>query len=378
MERLGHGIHNAVRDGSWKPIHLSRRGTPLTHLFFANDLLLLAEATCNQAKTINEILENFCSISGGKVNKEKTQMFFSRNVKQATAKNIAKECGFSVTNNLGKYLGMSLLHNRVTKATYQEIVDKVDQKLSSWNALHLSMAGRVTLAQSVIQAIPIYVMQTTRLPEGIYAKLDKICRRFIWSGAASERKMSLVNWSKVCLPKNRGGLGLKNLSRMNTALLMKIGWNIITKPQSLWIRVLRSKYGLDQYGIPTNLNFKNGSYLWRAVNNIWPHVKNGIRWAVGNGKSVFFWNDWWVPEVYNLRTHVRQQLPLEMENVYVAYMVGPDGSWRWDIFGHLISNKHSLQIAAIKLPISLMVRTNFSGVFTQWKLYYKVCISVSE
>lgn len=54
----------------------------------------------------------------------------------------------------------------------------------------------MTLAQSVIQAIPIYVMQTTRLPEGIYAKLDKICRRFIWSGAASERKMSLVNWSK--------------------------------------------------------------------------------------------------------------------------------------------------------------------------------------
>lgn len=124
MERLGHGIHNAVRDGSWKPIHLSRRGTPLTHLFFANDLLLLAEATCNQAKTINEILENFCSISGGKVNKEKTQILFSRNVKQATAKNIAKECGFSVTNNLGKYLGMSLLHNRVTKATIKRLWTK--------------------------------------------------------------------------------------------------------------------------------------------------------------------------------------------------------------------------------------------------------------
>lgn len=124
MERLGHGIHNAVRDGSWKPIHLSRRGTPLTHLFFANDLLLLAEATCNQAKTINEILENFRSISGGKVNKEKTQIFFSRNVKQATAKNIAKECGFSVTNNLGKYLGMSLLHNRVTKATIKRLWTK--------------------------------------------------------------------------------------------------------------------------------------------------------------------------------------------------------------------------------------------------------------
>ncbi|KAL9431609.1 hypothetical protein AB3S75_026743 [Citrus x aurantiifolia] len=50
---------------------------------------------------------------------------------------------------------MPLLHNRVTKATYQEIVDTVDKKLSGWNAMLLSLAGRITLAQSVIQAIPI-------------------------------------------------------------------------------------------------------------------------------------------------------------------------------------------------------------------------------
>lgn len=168
IERLGHGIQNVVFNEHWKPIRLSRRGTPLTHLSFADDLLLLAEATCEKARTGNTILENFCQSSGDKVNKEKTQIFFSKNVEPSTAKNISTTNGFSVTNNFGKYLGMPLLHNRVTKATYQEIVDKVDKKLSGRNALHLSLAGRVTLAQSVIQAIPTYAMQTTHLPDGIH------------------------------------------------------------------------------------------------------------------------------------------------------------------------------------------------------------------
>ena len=34
IERLSHGISQAVGDGSWKPIRLAKHGTPLTHLFF--------------------------------------------------------------------------------------------------------------------------------------------------------------------------------------------------------------------------------------------------------------------------------------------------------------------------------------------------------
>lgn len=88
----------------------------------------------------------------------------------------------------------------------------------------------MTSAQSVIQAIRTYATQTTRLLEGIRAKIDKICWRFIWSAAANERKMSVVNWNAICQPKSRGGLSLKTLSHMNTALLMKIGWNIVASP----------------------------------------------------------------------------------------------------------------------------------------------------
>ena len=41
IERLSHRINQAVSDGRWCPIRLSQNGVPLTHLFFADDLLLV-------------------------------------------------------------------------------------------------------------------------------------------------------------------------------------------------------------------------------------------------------------------------------------------------------------------------------------------------
>ena len=40
IERLSHGIIQAINQGRWKPIRLTRIGTPLSHLFFTDDLLL--------------------------------------------------------------------------------------------------------------------------------------------------------------------------------------------------------------------------------------------------------------------------------------------------------------------------------------------------
>lgn len=64
------------------------------------------------------------------------------------------------------------------------------------------------------------LMQYVNLPVSIKAELDKICKRFIWSGANQQQKLSLVNWEMVCQPKDCGGLGLKNLDLMNKAMLM--------------------------------------------------------------------------------------------------------------------------------------------------------------
>ncbi|KAK8998834.1 hypothetical protein V6N11_070018 [Hibiscus sabdariffa] len=59
MERLGHMIQNAVDNGLWLPFRFIRNGTPLSHLFFADDLILYAKADLSQAEAIANILSDF-------------------------------------------------------------------------------------------------------------------------------------------------------------------------------------------------------------------------------------------------------------------------------------------------------------------------------
>jgi hypothetical protein len=49
-------------------------------------------------------------------------------------------------------------------------------------------------------------------------------RKKIWQGEG-KKKYHLVKWSKVTCPKQKGGLGIKDLRKMNLGLLCKCGGN---------------------------------------------------------------------------------------------------------------------------------------------------------
>ena len=76
IERLSHLITYAVDQGWWKPVSISRGEPPITHLCFADDLFIFAEASMDQVDIINNCLVTFANSSGQKVSKEKTNFFF--------------------------------------------------------------------------------------------------------------------------------------------------------------------------------------------------------------------------------------------------------------------------------------------------------------
>lgn len=105
---------------------------------------------------------------------------------------------------------------------------------------------------------------------------------------------------------------LMNLTLMNEALLMNIGWSMAVSPQSLWVQVLSTKYGLNTTNLQPTLNIRTGSYLWKAIGNIWKHVLDGILWAIGNGKQVCFWKDFWADDNIFLGNHSIQPVFIEI------------------------------------------------------------------
>lgn len=101
--------------------------------------------------------------------------------------------------------------------------------MEGWKAKCMSRAGRITLAQSILNNMTIFHMQLQRLPSKIHKELDKAVRHYIWGSSAERRKIHLINWDVVCRLKERGGLGVRKSEAMNKALLAKLAWRVLTQ-----------------------------------------------------------------------------------------------------------------------------------------------------
>lgn len=106
----------------------SRGGPRIFHLFFADDLILFAEASKSQIDVIMECLNDFCAISGQVISPAKEKLFVSPNFHKLTAREISARCQIPLTADLGKYLGVPLIHKRVSKTTYYHILEKVQAR----------------------------------------------------------------------------------------------------------------------------------------------------------------------------------------------------------------------------------------------------------
>ncbi|KAL5774402.1 hypothetical protein ACOSP7_011959 [Xanthoceras sorbifolium] len=69
MEKLSHMVMKKLEEKKWIPIKVSRGGTDISYIFFADDLILFGPATSSQAKNMKDCMDGFCSISGQQKNK---------------------------------------------------------------------------------------------------------------------------------------------------------------------------------------------------------------------------------------------------------------------------------------------------------------------
>lgn len=123
-------------------------------------------------------------------------------------RSISQTTWISLINDLGKYLGVSLIHNRPTKATYDFILKKSQKRLSSWRASSLSLVGSINLAQSMISAFPLTVCRRCSYQWEIATSLISLK-----GGFYRDRKMGLRRWARW-------------VGRWCVSLKMKVAWGL--------------------------------------------------------------------------------------------------------------------------------------------------------
>ena len=302
------GLSSLLQDAeSKKFIHgvkIGRNVPPISHLFFADDTLLFTRATETEADHIMDILSVYELASGQKINLDKSEVSFSRNVCTDSQNMLLSKLNFRAVLDHGKYLGLPTFVGRSKKVVFQVIQDKLWKKVKGWKERFLSKAGREILLKSVAQAIPTYAMQCFKIPEGVVNSLNALCRNFWWGQQGEERKLALISWNRMCLSKEKGGIGFRNLSAFNDALLAKQCWRMVTNPDSFAARVIKGKYfprsSFWDATVPPN-----SSYTWRSIMGARSLLEHGTRWIVGRGTSVRFWKDKWIPNLPGGRIFTR-------------------------------------------------------------------------
>lgn len=113
-------------------IKILKDGPTITHLLFADDLILFGEATPNNAQAYARFLNTFTNWSGQKINLAKSSIRFNNNTQSENARIIRESLNYKVSPPKLKYLGLPLYLGTEKKMIFKEIQEKVQNKLQSW------------------------------------------------------------------------------------------------------------------------------------------------------------------------------------------------------------------------------------------------------
>ncbi|WJZ80362.1 hypothetical protein VitviT2T_000290 [Vitis vinifera] len=270
----------------------SEEGVLISHLLFADDTLVFCKPSQDHLTYLSWLLMWFEATSGLRINLEKSELIPVGRVENMD--DLAWEFGCKVGSLPSTYLGMPLGASFKSTSVWDGVEERFRKRLGMWKRQYLSKGGRTTLIRSTLSNLPIYLMSLLWLPSVVRRRLEKIQRDFLWGGGNLERKPHLVRWEVVCLSKKKGGLGVKNLSILNKALLAKWNWRFVNEREALWNQVIRGKYGEERGGWASReVREAHGLGLWKGIRMDWELVSNRMVFIVGNGRRVRFWRDKW-------------------------------------------------------------------------------------
>ncbi|XP_021991415.1 uncharacterized protein LOC110888183 [Helianthus annuus] len=314
----------------------------IINVSFADDLFVFVNGDTGSVKLVRNVLEKFTSVSGLVPSLPKSTVFFC-NVPSQVKAEILSLLPFREGELPVRYLGVPLISTKLSFRDCRVLVERMERKVDNWMSKLLSFAGRLQLLNSVLAAMYTYWASVFILPMRIVKDLEKRMRRFLWNGGAPGSIRSKVAWKDVCLPKDEGGLGIRNISDVNKALMMSHIWSIITNRESLWVKWIhsykikgRNFWKIQSRGVLT--------WSWRKILSIRLLVRPYVWKLIGSGSQTNAWSDNWCScsPIGNFITPSRiAQAGFNLQTT-VAELVDANGNWRWpqawyDLFPVLIN-----------------------------------------
>lgn len=284
---LGELLHLMVVGGAGgdRLLHPLDDDLPCPVVQYADDTLLILRADRGQLTLLRDILDSFSLATGLEINYHKST-FVPIQVAPDRAAELASVLGCPTASFPQTYLGLPLSDSKLPASALEYLATTVSNRIPSWRTSLIPIGGRVTLASSVLSALPMFAMSVLPLSKGTLTKIDRPRRALVWAAAAEcSGGDCQVAWDFVCRLRSEGGLGVVDLELQNKCLLLKMVHSLFSGRDTPWTRwVRRSYFGPDPAPATPS---------WRRFQSLIPLYRSITTVVLGDGATTSLWHDSW-------------------------------------------------------------------------------------
>ncbi|XP_071694273.1 uncharacterized protein [Rutidosis leptorrhynchoides] len=156
-------------------------------------------------------------------------------------------------------------------------LDHARNKISDWKNKFLSFEGKVQLFSTVLTTRRLYWQSTFIVPIAIVKEIEGLMRGFLWCLGDMKWGKAKLEWSRACLSKEEGGLGIKKLKEWNITLMVKWEHTYRLEGRSFWDAPL----------------VNGASVSWCNIIAISGTIRDRFVYCIDNGAFVSTWLDTW-------------------------------------------------------------------------------------
>lgn len=263
--------------------HPKCKDSGLTHLCFADDLLIFSDGSASSVHVILSFLHEFKLLSSLIISADKSR-FFSCGLSNCQNDTSHAFSGIPKGYLSIRYLGLPLCTKKLSILNCEPLLQSIKNKISTWTIKYLSFADRQVLINIVIAGITNFWCSAFILPMEYITEINSMCSAYLWKGTLEGRHTARVAWETLTTPKEEGGLGLKNLELWNRTCSVKLLWLLIFRTESIWVAWIHHNV-IKETNIWDIKEKQSHTWVFKKLLRLRDTSMQWIRIVHGNGKN---------------------------------------------------------------------------------------------
>jgi hypothetical protein len=167
-------------------------------------------------------LNDWSSVSGAKINENKTQILAVNNYSEQYE-------NIKFINSL-KLLGIIFDRNGLSNENISKTVTKIEKGLCLWDLVKMNMLERIVVCKTFLLSKLWYIANFMVIGEKTIRKLERMLFSFIWNGSIES-----VKRGTLFLPLERGGLNMMSIrARLKTIMFQNYAYIIKNKERAAY------------------------------------------------------------------------------------------------------------------------------------------------